>query len=287
MLTKIEVEDVRVFGTPLSMEIGNASSAPIQIRNVEGLGPVKASVNTSQFGSSDGEGYHGSLIGKRNIVLTLGLNPDWVEQTVTSLRQLLYGYFMTKQAIKLRFFDDTYPTCEILGYVESNEPNHFGKDPEVQISVICPQPDFVGIDPIVVTDAVTISPVNTIIPYAGTVSTGFSLEIATSEVGIDYSDGFTIIKFSTLPNQFMQLDAIGVDDTHKIQISTLRGQKYVRQLDTVTDEATSILQTMQPSSGWPFLEPGSNSFRVTSFAAEPGDTGMEWTLTYYNRFGGL
>ncbi len=105
MLTKVEV-----FGpVPLILPLGEGetNTDPIQIRDVQGLGPVKANVNTSPFGSFDGEAYTGSSVGKRNIVLTLGLNPNWKDQSITSLRQLLYTYFMPKRAVTLRFFSDT------------------------------------------------------------------------------------------------------------------------------------------------------------------------------------
>jgi hypothetical protein len=77
---------------------------PVQIRNVEGLGPVKADISATPFATGRGELYQGSSTGKRNIVLTLGLNPNWVNQTMASLRQLLYRYFMVESWATLRFF---------------------------------------------------------------------------------------------------------------------------------------------------------------------------------------
>ncbi len=66
MLTRIEIINPRV--PTLLLPLSNLGVEPIQIRNVEGLGPVKASVNTQPFGSVDGESYVGSNVGKRNIV---------------------------------------------------------------------------------------------------------------------------------------------------------------------------------------------------------------------------
>ena len=54
-----------------------ASDDPIHIRDITGLGPVKAEIATTPFATSDGELFQGSTVGKRNIVMTLGFNPDW------------------------------------------------------------------------------------------------------------------------------------------------------------------------------------------------------------------
>ncbi len=100
----VEIRNSRSPVLSLLLGGGGLNTDALQIRNIEGLGPVKASVNTSPFGSVDGESYTGSNVGKRNIVMTLGLNPNWRDQSMASLRQLLYAYFMPKQFVKLRFF---------------------------------------------------------------------------------------------------------------------------------------------------------------------------------------
>ena len=41
---------------------GRAETDLIQIRNIDGLDPVKASVNTSPYGSIDGASYAGSSV---------------------------------------------------------------------------------------------------------------------------------------------------------------------------------------------------------------------------------
>ena len=78
------------------LEDGDAGSDPIQVIGIDGLGPVKAAITTAPFGAFDGEAYVGASVGKRNIVLTIGLHPDWAIQTIEELRQLLYNYFMSE-----------------------------------------------------------------------------------------------------------------------------------------------------------------------------------------------
>ncbi|HXQ38634.1 MAG TPA: phage tail domain-containing protein, partial [Anaerolineales bacterium] len=187
MLTKMEVYGV-TDGLPEIPLLGDSvDNDLIQIRDIGGLEPVKANINTTPFAGYNGEYYLGSNIGKRNIVVTFGLNPDWEDQSISTLRQLLQSYFMTQNQIKLRFFSDELPTCEILGYTESFEPNRFSKDPEVQVSIICPEPDFVGIVPTVINGTVQNTLEYTEIVYEGSVPTGFVLEVASSVTNPSYT----------------------------------------------------------------------------------------------------
>ena len=145
MITKVEVFSARPAPI-LSLGGFMPSDDPVHIRDISGLGPVKAEITTTPSGASRGATFQGVSTDKRNIVLTLGLSPNWSTQTVSSLRQLLYAYFMTEQWCKLRFHSDELPTTDIEGYVEGFEPNHFAQDPEYQISIINPRPDFIEID---------------------------------------------------------------------------------------------------------------------------------------------
>src|SRR6266542_614762 len=148
MITQMKVTNPRVASSPLPVvSLGTEATDPIQIKNIEGLGPVDATVNTAQYGSIDGEFYNGSVVGKRNIVLTVGLNPNYASQSMEFLRQCLYQYFMPKSAVSLRFASTHMPEVSIDGVVESFEPNMFSKDPEIQVSIICPQSEFVAVIP--------------------------------------------------------------------------------------------------------------------------------------------
>ncbi len=104
---------------------------------------VKAEI-ISVPSNKDGDLFQHARLGKRNIVFKLGLDPNWVNQTMSTLRRMLYSHFPPKAWRTLKFYSDDMDTVEIGGYVESNEPNMFSQDPEVQISVICLQPKFIG-----------------------------------------------------------------------------------------------------------------------------------------------
>jgi hypothetical protein len=137
---------------------------PVQIRKIDGLGPVKSDISSTPFATGRGELFQGNSTGKRNIVLTLGLNPNWQDQTMTSLRQLLYRYFMPENWSMFRFITDDLPTVYINGVVESFEPNIFEQDPEIQVSILCPKPDFIDVDATLITVRSTRHVYNVMLP---------------------------------------------------------------------------------------------------------------------------
>jgi hypothetical protein len=112
---------------------GRPETDLVQIRNIEGLEPVKASVNTSLFGSVDGAAYTGSSVSSRNIVLTIHPNPDWHTWKYEDLRKLIYSYFMTKKPVRLVFYSDEDSPVEIFGIVESVDNSIFSKDQEFNL----------------------------------------------------------------------------------------------------------------------------------------------------------
>jgi hypothetical protein len=264
---------------PLAEE-GRADTDLIQIRDISGLGPVKINVNTTPYGSVDGESFTGTSVPLRNIVLTLGLNPNWDTWTMSKLRRLLYAYFMPKQLVRLVFESDDLPPVEIYGYVESAEPTVFSKDGEIQVSIICPDPYFTAIEPVVVTGVAgpphDFDPVE--IEYNGSVEAGFNVEIseallpAPSEIQIQVGDP-ALSNFRVMAT---------VSSTKYLIMNSVAGNKYVRNVEQGTGVITNLLSWLEDGYTWPTLKPGVNQFGVIA------DIGtQDWQLTYFERFGGL
>lgn len=260
---------------------GRAETDLIQVRNISGLDPVKASVNTSALGSVDGSSYVGSSVMDRNIILTLRPNPDWDNYTYENLRRLLYSYFMPKRPTRLEFYSDDLVPVYILGYVESVEVNMFSKDPELLVSIICPDPYFTALEPVVLTGFTDDDPTPVVIDYEGSVEAGIyvkvtkvTAEAAPSTIGIQLGD--------PLATFFGVTATVGA--TSYFEMSSLPMMKYVQNIDTVTGVITNLLSKIyiQEGSLWPTLQPGENEFSViTNVGAH------DWELTYYERFGGL
>lgn len=251
---------------------GRAETDLIQIRNIDGLDPVKATVNTSLFGSTDGSTYVGSSIGSRNIVLTVHPNPDWDLWTYESLRRLLYQYFMPKRPLRLVFLSDDIVPVEISGIVEDTQINQFSKDPEMIVSVICPDPFFTSVEPIVVSgQSVRPGDGPWQIDYQGTVEAGFQIKVTT--LGPPYASYIRI--------QDLTVNAT-VDPTSYLEMSSVPMQKYVQNVSIGSGVITNLLSKVQEGSKWPTLLPGWNEFRVIT------DQGhQDWELICYERFGGL
>jgi hypothetical protein len=251
---------------PLS-DGGREETDLIQIRNITGLDPVKAAVNTSPFGSVDGVAYTGSSVPSRNVVLTLHPNPDWNTWSYEGLRRLIYSYFMPKLLTRLVFRSNDIPPVEIYGYVEDVSVTQFASDVEIQVSIICPDPYFTAVDPTVVTEKSSdgSSPVD--IPYNG------SVEAAPTYIAIQV--GEAVISYFRV--------AATVSSTMYFVMNSTAGSRYVRNITRNTGIITNLLPKLQQGSQWPTMKPGVNDFSVITDS--PGN--QEFRLTYFERYGGL
>jgi Phage tail protein RIFT-related domain len=267
--------------TLLLDEGGRAEKDLIQIRNIDGLDPVKASINTSPFGSVDGASYVGGSVQSRNIVLTLHPNPDWNNWTFEGLRRLLYSYFMPKRATRLVFYSDDMIPVEISGIVEDVQVNMFSKDPELIVSIICPDPYFTSLEGIVITgrSGPAGGPV-TLIEYNGTMDAGIRVKVTAStdpvpnDIAIQVGD--PIITYFAV--------AATVDPSMYFEMSSLPMQKFVQNVTIGSGVITNLLSKVHVQEGslWPSFQPGENEFSVVT------DHGShDWELTYFERFGGL
>jgi hypothetical protein len=263
----------------------------IEVRNIDGLGPVKSNISSTPFATGRGALHQGSAVESRNIVLTLGLNPDWKDQTISSLRRMLYRYFMTEAWVKLRFISDDMPSASIRGQVESFEPNIFSQDPEMQVSIICNKPDFIEDNSTVISGtSLPIAGVNfdsmvyetmvgaKQIAYPGTAPAGFVLRITEGYSG-------PLAFFNATPDgvQYMWLDAVGIAGGHRFELSTVRSERYVYDIDIGAGTAYNQLAKMSKAADdWPEWAPGANRFAVYSTGG-----GLDWTLAFLARYGGL
>jgi hypothetical protein len=280
MLTDLEVYTPRVFAPPFETSSTTAQRDPVQVRGITGLGPVAAAITSTPYGSIDGAAYTGASVGMRNIVLTLGLNPNWAEQTVSSLRQLVYGYFMPKNPVTLKFTRQGLPTCEIDGFVETVEPAIFSQDPELQVSILCPSPYFVDSVETVLTgnSRLLADTGTTVINYSGTVPTGFRLDVIRG--GTSYDD---VVEVSNFNINTEQLDLTAdIDTVYDLRVSTVPGEKYARRITKSNGVFLNTLGRVDPASEWPQLYPGLNDFAVRANLSN-----LVWTMRYRNRYGGL
>jgi len=273
MLWKVEVRNVA--GALLTLELQDISDG-IVLEDVEGLGPVKATIVSSSFAQQDGEQYHSSRREKRNITFKLRFRPDYGTTTVRTLRHRMYKFFMTKTPVSLRFYDTEGPEVDIVGRVEECEPTIFAKEPGMDISILCFEPDFVDLDVVTLSGNTTASTTETPVTYDGTVETGV---LFTLNVNRTLSE-FTIYHRppdGTLRSMDVQAPLVTGD---VVKISTVPGNKYATL--TRTGSTTSALDYVSPQANWMELEQGDNHIRVYADGAA-----VPYTIEYNTRYGGL
>ena len=273
MLSKVDVTNRR--GNVLSLDMEENDSG-YQIDTIDGLDPVKANLVSTSYANADGEQYQSAKRGARNVKIKLDLDPDFVVNTYTTLRQSLYSFFMPKSRISMRFYMTTGLYVDIVGYVEEMSAPQFEQDPNVDISIMCFQPDFTDPRIITVEDFTVDDSTNTTIDYPGTVETGTVLTLNVNRI----LTSFTIYNMDEGGN-LTELDFSGaLQSGDELVVSSMRGNKGI----TLTRAAvsSSFLYGRSAQSSWIEFAEGLNEFRVYA-AGDP----IPYVLEYIVRYGGL
>src|SRR6187431_68125 len=221
MLEKVEVRTER--GLLLTLPMQDISEG-YSIQDIDGLDPVKVTVVSSAFAQMDGELYQGSRREKRNMVITLGLEPDYIVGTVQELRKRLYTFFMPKSKLQFRFFHTDEPIFEIWGTVESMDSPKFIQEPMAVISVLCFDPDFYNPTPLVLAGNTTSSTTEISHDYDGTVETGIKFTLNVNRTLPEFT-----IYHRPPDNSLRSLEfsvATSLVSGDKVTISTAPGNKY-------------------------------------------------------------
>lgn len=273
MLSTVEVRTTA--GTLLTLPLETVSNG-IYIEDIGGLDPVKATIVSSSFANMDGSQYQSARRESRNITIKVALDPDYSIESVADLRARIYNFFMPKSNVSLRFIMDNDLEVDISGRVESCETPLFTKDPQVDISIICFDPDFVDITPVEFSGESTDDTDEELISYVGSVETGMTFVLNIDRTLTE----FTI--YHRAPDGSVRtLDVAGAFEADDVlTIVTVKGQKEL----TLTRDAvsSSALYAMSPQSNWIEFEKGNNYIRVYAI----GDP-IPYDLSYTTRYGGL
>lgn len=105
-----------------------------------GLNPVKSNIVTATVANYGGERFVSSRKQKRNIILNI-----YPLEPVEVNRINLYKYIRSDDFIRVYFKNNTR-NVYIDGYVEAFELNHFEQTQIAQVSIICPQPNFIDVN---------------------------------------------------------------------------------------------------------------------------------------------
>ena len=122
------------LGEELALSMTDPTS--VAITNIDGIGPVKADINSIDLATDDGAIFNSARLGTRNLVFTLLYL--W-SPTIEDARQMTYRYFPVKKPVTVMITTNNRKV-KTTGYVESNETTMFSKTTGSQISIICPDP---------------------------------------------------------------------------------------------------------------------------------------------------
>lgn len=257
--------------------------------DIDGLAPVAATINTTEFATSDGALFNSARIGTRNIVLYIKLLPE-----IEKNRLMLYQFFRIKSNVTLYFRHDSLDVS-ISGKVESFELDHFSNSQVAQISILCPNPYFRSAENQIVEFSNTIAlfefpftnpppglefsrieKVTTKIINAGGIPTGITIRL-TANTG----DIVNPVIYNLTNNTFFGLN-VEMQKGDVITITThFNGKKITLLRDGVE---TNILYDMQDGSTWLQLESGENEI---SYSCESGESNLTVSVEYTEQYEGI
>ena len=273
MLTSVEITNPR--GSTLRLPLQDTSGG-YSVREIDGLDPVDAVLTSSSLAQVDGAAPQNARRDIRNITMKLGLQPNFYEQTVQTLRSNLYSYLMPKSTVMMGFYIDGDLSYTASGQVETFANALFSADPEVDVSIVCYDPDFYApTAEVLSTNTTSSSSVNTI-DYEGTSDAGiiFALNVnrSLSELVLtNTTPSLDVQKFS-VSGSYVSGDVI--------TINSIPGQKSVTlKRAGIT---TPVLYDVEQPSDWINLERGNNVLRVFATGAA-----IPCTVMYVPKFGGI
>ena len=258
------------------------------VTKVEGLNPPKGRINLSNVAGMDGALFNSSKVETRNIVLTV-LPQDPVEQN----RLELYKFAQVAQWCKIYYSNGSLDVM-IEGYVETIEGSLFNRPQTIQISILCPQPYFVGL--------------HEIYNDISTLVSAFEFPFAIEASGIDFSylrkNGLVSVLNSgdvksgiivhitargEVSNPTIYANGVGsfglnVDliNHDQIIINTNSGERSVKMIRDSVE--TNIIDKVKPNPTWFVLQPGENIF---SYEAEIGQDLLSIVFRHRTKFGGV
>lgn len=271
------------LGESLTIPMKNSESTGFILHDMTGLGPPTASVNTSKVATKDGSKYNSARAEERNIVLPMYFAPI---PTIEDARHRSYKYFPLKKPVILAFKTDNRE-CQIVGYVETNEPDICSDREGCQVSIICPNPYFSSIydtvtsfsgveasfefpfsnedtsNPHIEFGKIVVKAEN-LVRYEGDAESGVQIRITASAT----VKNITIYNVDTRGTMHIYHDKLaaltgsGIVKGDEIIITTDKGSRSVTLLRNGT--STNILNAIDPRNDeWFSLTKGDNIFAYT------------------------
>lgn len=276
------------------------------VTNIDGMGPVKADVNTSHSAVADGDTITSTRLGGRNLVIE-GIFT--YASTIEEARLKSYKYFPIGKKVTVRIVTDSR-IGETTGVVESNEPTIFSEREEFQISIICESPFFndagengiaetmfAGVEKefefpftnnsitenLIEFSQIVTKKTNTVY-YNGDSETGVLITIhALGDVGdIDIYNIQTREHMRIDMAKLEVLTGSGMVNGDTIEINTVKGDRSAVLIRG--GHKTNILNVLNKHPDWFTLSKGDNLF---TFVAADGEENLTFTIRVQTTFDGV
>lgn len=287
------------LGDSIKLELTRPEKSGLIVKSINGLGPSKATINTTEVSTNDGALFNSARLNQRDLTFNL-LFWNWGSESIETIRQKTYKYFPMKTEVTVQIETDNR-IVETSGYVESNEPNIFDEQEGTTIVLNCPDPYFYssGEDGInetlfygvqaafefpfdnnsltehLIEFGIIKNQTENVITYYGDSEIG--LEIRIHAIG----DASNITIYNTGTREQMRIDTEklkaltgeGIIAGDTITISTIRGKKGITLLRS--GQTTNILNCLNKGCDWFTLAKGDNIFAYT---AETGSSNLQFRM---------
>lgn len=271
----------------ITMVLTSPELSGLAVTHIDGLGPVKANINTSDLASDDGAIYNSARLEPRYITLELMpiVNLSDVEiNTVEKIRHKIYKYFPIKKGIKLQVETDER-VAYVTGYVEEDDLKIFESKETATVRIKCPDPWFYSEFPETTSFASTTKQFSFPFHISKENKVALSSILSNTINNVYYSGdsetGIVITVHASGPAKKLRIYNLGTHESmsfddekilkstgsyikagDEIVISTIRGAKSVfLNRDAI---AYNILNSLGKNADWFQISKGDNQFAFTA-----------------------
>lgn len=232
--------------------------------------------NTKRYNVKEITGLDADTLDQRLVVMRIGLNPSF--RSYSDLRDILYKMIASSRTgrVQLRFLNGLSVIAVTSGFVSKLEAPHFGKVPEVVLTVQCDDPRLKAFTP--VSESVSgldLSNVN-ISDDESTAPHGFIFELG---ITADISD-ISIIAPADPTWSFEVVPSGGFTLGDELYFSSEVNNKYLYIIRGGT--TINLADVILPGSIWPLIFPGNNIFTFSNATHLRLDA-----LSYYPTYWGV
>lgn len=257
----------------------NTNTSPYILKSAEGLDADSIRANFYAFSSTRAKQYFNLKPTKREIQLTIVLDPRFnLGDSYDLIRDNIYRaiYAARDGQVDLRFKDGNIVVARIKGFVSKLEGSRFNRSNEFVMYIYCPNPMFTAMNRTSLSGA-QLGPQNRAVinDTISTAPTGaqFSLEFTQSTnkfwMGAVDSEWY----FHIVPDVITG-STVGFIAGDKLYFSSETDNKY---LYVVRNNTTyHLADRLQAGSNWPIIFPGNNVFTIDAAIPAPSSWVYNW-----------